>query len=309
MAREYGRVHTAFWNSRAIRACSDRGKLMASYLLTGPHSNSIGAYLLPDAYIADDMGWASGAVTAALKELATAGFCQRFADGRHIVICKFLVWNPIENPNVGKAALRQLEQLPKDPAIQHVLDGLRGCEKQFPNGLETVLERFRNIETKPCTEPKHETKPEMDSARSADADVIDAFEAFNSVAKELGWPEAQALTNKRKAALRARLAEAGGLHGWLAAMAKARASPFLRGESGRDKEHAGWSPDLDFFLQQTSFTKLMEGKYDQRGRVQSTGFDALREGASRAAGVDGKRGEGVEAPVDHLQRLAISGRS
>lgn len=298
MARDYGRLHTAFWNSPAIRGCSDRGKLLAGYLLTGPHSNSIGAYLLPDAYIADDLGWDGKAVTAAIKELAAAKFCERFADGRHIVICKFLVWNPVENPNVGKAALRQLEQLPNDPAIQHVLEGLQGCEKQFPNGLETVLEQFRT--TKPSTKPetKHEPKPEMDLARSADADVPIAFEAFNAIAKELGWPEAQSFTNKRKVAMKARLGEAGGLEGWLVGMGKARASPYLRGETKRAKGYEKWTPDIDFFLQQSSFTKLMEGKYDDRNNPQElTGFAAVLAGGSAAIAGQPDRDQGGGRPI------------
>lgn len=311
MARDYGRVHTAFWNSPAIRSLGDRGKLLANYLLTGPHSNSIGAFLLPDAYIADDLGWDARAVSAALKELTVAGFCQRFEDGRHIVICKFLEWNPVENPNVGKAALRQLEQLPLDQALEHVIAGLETCSKRFPNGLETVLEQFRTTKPKPSTNPEHEhehePEHEMDLARSADADEIaPAIEAYNLIAREQSWPEAVRITKGRLAKLRERLRECGGIGGWRDAMAKARASPFLRGESGRDKNHEKWAPDLDFFLQQSSFTKLLEGKYDQRSsNQQPDGFDALRAGAGRAAGLDGRPGQGMEGETDIIGRLAL----
>lgn len=283
MARDYGRVHTAFWNSADMRGLDDRGKLLANYLLTGPHSNSIGAYLLPDAYIADDLGWTMAAVRDTLGALIKQGFCQRFADGRHVAICKFLEWNPIENPNVGKAALRQLDHLPADHAVEHVLKGLEACSKQFPNGFGTSFERFRN--TKPETKPEPETDPETDSLVSAVADEPTvALQAYNVVAREVGWPEAQRLTEARKSKILRRLAECGGTAGWREAMAKARASPFLRGESGRDKAHAKWVPDLDFFLQQESFTKLMEGKYDDRANTQEpTGFAAILAGASAAA--------------------------
>jgi hypothetical protein len=107
--------------------------------------------------------------------------------------------------------------------------------------------------------------PGKELARSADADeVTPAIQAYNVVAEELHWPQCQAITAKRRAALKARLAECGGIEGWASAMAKARASPFLRGETGRSREHEKWTPDLDFFLQQSSFVKLMEGKYDDR---------------------------------------------
>jgi hypothetical protein len=120
-------------------------------------------------------------------------------------------------------------------------------------------------------------------ARSAVADEIpDALQAYNAVAEEVGWPQAQAITHKRKSALKARLADAGGLDGWRAAMAKARASPFLRGESGRDRAHEKWTPDLDFFLQQSSFVKLMEGKYDDRAAAANDRNSDVLRGISRA---------------------------
>lgn len=164
MPRDYGRVYTAFWNSQDIRPLSDRGKLLANYLITGPHSNMLGAYLLPDAYISDDLGWSVETVRKTLDELSRNGFATRFEDGRHIVVCKFLSWNPIENPNVGKAALKQLEQLPHDEVLSHVINGLSLYEKQFPNGLETLRKRFgkpfRNQEPEP--EPDQEPEPEQD---------------------------------------------------------------------------------------------------------------------------------------------------
>lgn len=133
-----------------------------------------------------------------------------------------------------------------------------------------------------------------------------AIQAFNEVAKELKWPEAQRVSPGRAAKLVKRLSECGGIDGWRAAMAKARASPWLRGDVPRGKGFESWAPDLDFFLQESSFTKLMEGKYDQRGRTTATGFDAIREGASRAAGLDRKPGPGMEGAGDSLVRLAIS---
>lgn len=154
MARDYGRICTKFWSSPDIRGLSDRARLLASYLLTSPHSNSIGAYLLPDAYVADDMGWSSEAVSKAFAELFEKGFAERFKDGRHICIVHFLAFNPIENPNVGKAAVKAIEQMPDDPAMRHVFKGLEQYAKQFPDGIETVKERFRNIEPI-LTQPNH----------------------------------------------------------------------------------------------------------------------------------------------------------
>jgi hypothetical protein len=91
-----------------------------------------------------------------------------------------------------------------------------------------------------------------------------AFDAWNDLARDIGLPIAQAFTARRQSALKARLAEVGGLDGWGTALAKIRGSPFLRGETSRD----GWKADLDFLLQQKSFTKLMEGSYDRSANRQ-----------------------------------------
>ena len=89
-----------------------------------------------------------------------------------------------------------------------------------------------------------------------------AVAEWNEIAAELKLPAIQRLTPARSAALRARLAEAGGIEGWKAALAKVRASPFLRGESGRSNGHEGWRCTFDWLIRQSSFTKLMEGAYD-----------------------------------------------
>mgnify|MGYP001809868668 CR=1 FL=1 len=130
-----------------------------------------------------------------------------------------------------------------------------------------------------------------------------AFDAYNDLAAEAGLPKAQALNDQRKAKIRQRLGECGGLAGWLDALGKIRGSPFLRGENDR-----GWKASLDFVLQQSSFTRLMEGSYDQQSRSRISkakptirnGIDILDavtdEAISRANGHGPEGGE--EDPFD-----------
>jgi hypothetical protein len=94
-------------------------------------------------------------------------------------------------------------------------------------------------------------------AREA-AELVAMVDAYNEIARAVGWPEAKH-TPRRVPALRARRRDAGGLDGFRGALAKARASPFLTGDNDR-----GWRADLDFLLQAKSFNKLMEGGYDGR---------------------------------------------
>jgi hypothetical protein len=112
--REYGQVQSAFWQSSDAQSWSDRAKLLALYLLTGPHANGIGCYRLPDGYVMADLGWDVETVSAGFEELSRNGFANRF-DGV-VLIPNFLRWNRIANANVAKARFAEFESLPKGDA-------------------------------------------------------------------------------------------------------------------------------------------------------------------------------------------------
>ena len=166
-------------------------------------------------------------------------------------------------------------------AMKIVWDGSGENPESSPTCSETLRPEGKGKE-----EQGRERSREGEEPRSAGADeIILAVEAYNLVAKDLDWPVAQNLTHARRRNLTQRLKECGGIEGFRAAMEKARASRFLRGETGRDKTHANWTPGFDFFLQQSAFTKLMEGKYDDRDRrAEPDGFAAVVAGARAAAG-------------------------
>lgn len=125
--------------------------------------------------------------------------------------------------------------------------------------------------------------------------AAEALEIYNRHAALAGWPKAR-MTEARRPKLQRRVGDAGGLEGWDEALGRARGSPFLTGDN-RD----GWKADLDFFLRQSSFTKLLEGSYDgkrngsrsigQRTGQSASGHDALLAAmADRFAFGDGERG-------------------
>ena len=148
----------------------------------------------------------------------------------------------------------------------------------------------------PCTPSKEKTQPSPNftpsvpkgtsspSATDCDAadrqeELAEALAAFNRMAAEVGLPEAQGLSRKRRLALKARLRDCGGIAGWRIAMDRVRASPFLRGDNDR-----GWRASLDFLLKPESFAKLMEGAYDlapgarrQRAEPRSSMATAMAE--------------------------------
>ena len=93
-------------------------------------------------------------------------------------------------------------------------------------------------------------------------DCLEAFDLYNATASQLGLAQASHLTPGRKQKLKARLREHGGLEAWRRALVNLSTSAFLRGENDRQ-----WRPNLDFLLAAASFTKLIEGTYNDKPKT------------------------------------------
>jgi len=142
--REYGRIENTFWTKS--HDLSDSAKLLACYLKSCAHANPTGAYMLPDAYIADDLRWSLERVSETLSELIGKGFCARFADGRHIMVRGFIAAQPPENPNVVKSMIKHFERLPADPLLREISNqilalGQKWVPEDFRKSFEHPSER------------------------------------------------------------------------------------------------------------------------------------------------------------------------
>lgn len=175
-------------------------------------------------------------------------------------------------------------------------NGAKGAEKKRENKAQSL--ENNDLEKKGLDENDKQSRGQRPETRekdtvvsfSAPADVEAAFAMFNELAAKIGLPMAQVLNKTRAGRLAARLRDAGGLEGWAVALDKLAASDFC---SGRKTD---FKASLDFILQAESFTKLMEGNYDNgyrpngprpaaganQARPAST-YDAGMEGFSRAA--------------------------
>jgi uncharacterized protein YdaU (DUF1376 family) len=116
-------------------------------------------------------------------------------------------------------------------------------------------------------EEESDGKPSSPVAKRRD-DVAEAFAKYNALAQEIGLPAAAALSKPRKAAIRKRLEEHGGMEAWDRALDSIRYSPHCRGENNR-----GWRANLDFIIQASSFIKLIEGVYGRDGGPAQTASD------------------------------------
>jgi hypothetical protein len=109
-------------------------------------------------------------------------------------------------------------------------------------------------------------------------DLSQAFDIYNAAASKADWPQCEARNQRRKSKLKARLKECGGVDGWRFAMEKALASDFLCNRASKP-----FRATIDFLLQQESFTKLMEGNYDDR-----SGSNQAARGPGNGAGRPGR---------------------
>lgn len=107
------------------------------------------------------------------------------------------------------------------------------------------------------------TTLEANASLSAGADekdeIVQAVLLFKEFAQRQEWPIIRILSKSRRASLKARLRECGGLDGWRTALEKAATSNLCNGQNDR-----GWVCDFNFLVKQQTFTKLMEGSYDNR---------------------------------------------
>ena len=147
--RIYGSIQTCFWENADAQKLSDQGKLLATYLFTGPHSNMLGCFRLPAGYITEDLNWDIQKVKSAFDELAEANFIIREEASGWLLISNFLKWNPIQNPKQAKGVQKLFDAVPirstiSKPLISCLLNHGKYFEAGFVDRLYTLKPNSNN---------------------------------------------------------------------------------------------------------------------------------------------------------------------
>jgi hypothetical protein len=193
-----------------------------------------------------------------MDEIRASGFIEKIErEGKtYAVIKNFRKWQRPKNPSAPLIEIdgeiegiinlpksdRSTPALPQPASTPPVIGEADGGDK-----MEEVGDR--------------EKVTHVARAPRVPAPIDDAVLLWNETAERAGFPIAQRMNDRRRTAIKARLAECGGLDGWKLALAKAAASDFCRGAG-----NSSWVIDLDAFTQAKTFTKLMEGSYDNRSQ-------------------------------------------
>ena len=136
----FTKIDELLWTDDKYKKLSDDGKFLFIYLLSCPHRNILGFYFLPIPYGSFDLGWETERFTKGLGELLDKGFINYNFDTNIIFIRNFLRYNPLENPNQVKGAIKALRALPANAVDTGLIECLETVNKPF---IEPLLERLR----------------------------------------------------------------------------------------------------------------------------------------------------------------------
>lgn len=141
--REYGQVQCAFWGHPKFEGATDQERLLALYLLTGPHSNGLGCYRLPEGYIAEDLDWSRETVQKALRNLIERVFIVYCWRTKWLVMPDFLEWNPIGNPKIAAARIKEAREVPRASSIWPVMVAAidRHGRNHMPDDFVSILDQ------------------------------------------------------------------------------------------------------------------------------------------------------------------------
>jgi len=172
--RMYGSVQICFWENAETQNLSDQAKLLAIYLLTGPHSNMAGAFRLPDGYIREDLGWGIETVRKAFQELSKINFLTRDDERGWLVIHQFLKWNPIQNPKQAIGIQKIFNRVPTfSPVFKPFVNGLlahgKYLSKEFEKSLDNSGKGFETVFSNCAAEQEQNQDQEQDNNIMSDS--------------------------------------------------------------------------------------------------------------------------------------------
>ena len=120
----YGKVQETFWRDSKIRSLSDDARYFMLYLLTCPHRNRLGMFVLDPYYAAADLQWDPKRVEGAAEELVENGRIRYDIQTGILFIIRYLKHNTMENTKVATGAVTDMRRLPDNPYWEDLMAAL-----------------------------------------------------------------------------------------------------------------------------------------------------------------------------------------
>jgi len=110
---QYQKVSCQIWYDEKFTKLDQDARYLWLYLVTCPHKNVLGMFVLPKGYIREDTGMTEGAFARAWQGVTESAMILYDENARTIWIRNHFRHNPIYGPNQAKAAKVELDTLPK----------------------------------------------------------------------------------------------------------------------------------------------------------------------------------------------------
>lgn len=159
---KFRKVDPRVWLDAKFTALSDDGKLAFLMLLTHPGMTAVGAIRGSVAALADDLGWPPERLAKPFRELSVKGMAKHDAKARLTVLPNFLKHNTPENPNVMKAWIGGLDDLPECSLKSDVIAALyRYAVERGDSFAQPLRNRFGNRLPNRMRNQEQEQEPEQ----------------------------------------------------------------------------------------------------------------------------------------------------
>lgn len=119
---KYRKVSVQIWNDAQFRQLPDDSKLAFLFVLTHPHMSAVGGMRASVAGLAEELGWTRERLSKAFQKPIERGMLWLDSEACMLVLPNFVKHNPPESPNVVKAWVKSLGNLPESPLKSRLYD-------------------------------------------------------------------------------------------------------------------------------------------------------------------------------------------
>lgn len=288
---KYRKIDPKIWNDAKFNELSDKGKLLFFFFLTHPHMTPLGAMRGTIPGFAAELGWNQEAFQEAFQEASSKGMVKHDPKAHFMVVPKFVKYNGPESANVVKAWGKCVDDIPECPGKYELLMDVKVFLKAFHEGYvkafdkalgkamlnqeqeqeqEQEKEGIGGEKTSPTphlendhdTTPAEEEKPDPPIIVSVNnCPQKEIISLYHEILPTL--PRVRVWESRHEAILRSRWkshAEYQTLGWWEDFFKFISTSDFLTGKTGKP-----FFPDLEWLVTKSSFEKILNGRYENRG--------------------------------------------
>ena len=178
--REYAKLSPRFWIGETGKAIKERGieaQLLATYLISSPHSNMVGVYYLPLYFITHETGMSAKTVTKALQHLIELDFCTYDEEHEYIYVHNMARFQMAESLNPRDHLVTNVnnsfQAFPKLKCLQNFFDKYRTRyhlkkRQDVQCSIEAPSEMLLSQENE--QDQEHEQDQELENENEGDAE-------------------------------------------------------------------------------------------------------------------------------------------